>query len=73
MSTMLLPGESNDVQSLGGFIGICVPKSCTLGDLETLTGHVESKFKIPIHLSFREELCIYKNKPIKINKLDLLA
>ncbi|KAJ3647362.1 hypothetical protein Zmor_019244 [Zophobas morio] len=70
---MLLPGESNDVQGIGGFIGICVPKSCTLEDLETLTGHVESKFKIPIHLSFREELCLYKNKSAKINKLDLLA
>ncbi|KAJ3647366.1 hypothetical protein Zmor_019246 [Zophobas morio] len=73
ISTMLLPGQSNDVQGLGGLIGICVPKSCTLGDLETLTGHVESKFKIPIHLSFREELCVYKNKSIKINKLDLLG
>ncbi|KAJ3647370.1 hypothetical protein Zmor_019249 [Zophobas morio] len=54
----------------GGF-GICVPKSCSPRDLATLLLNVKKKFKLPITLSFEEDLCVYKGEPSKISKLDV--
>ncbi|XP_063908434.1 nose resistant to fluoxetine protein 6-like [Zophobas morio] len=63
----------NDMQNLTGLVGICVPKSCSLDDLEILARHVERKLKLPINLSFLEEMCTYKNQPTNINTLDLIT
>ncbi|XP_063908437.1 O-acyltransferase like protein-like isoform X2 [Zophobas morio] len=59
-------------RKVAGVIGICAPKTCRAGDLETLAQDAERKFNLSAHLYFREELCIHKNQPTKINKLDLI-
>jgi hypothetical protein len=52
------------------FVGVCVPKLCTVEELRRFWNYTEEKFKIPVGPDFDEELCLYKNTPMEVYEID---
>ncbi|XP_018573256.1 uncharacterized protein LOC108912502 [Anoplophora glabripennis] len=50
--------------------GLCLPASCTIGNLQSLWNHMEHVFRAPVHLSFEDVLCRTKDKPIDPYPMD---
>ncbi|KAJ3630435.1 hypothetical protein MTP99_011629 [Tenebrio molitor] len=46
------------------YLGICIPKSCTINDLNLLGNGVETLFQTPFHIAFQDDFCTYRNQPI---------
>ncbi|KAH0820849.1 hypothetical protein GEV33_001942 [Tenebrio molitor] len=57
-------------QSLTPMVGICAPKSCSVAHLSSLWNYTEKFLDVPLHATFREEYCSYKDKPMLPNKID---
>ncbi|CAH1104896.1 unnamed protein product [Psylliodes chrysocephalus] len=53
--------------------GICIPDSCSIGNLQTLWDYVEYTFRIPVHLNFFDTMCSTKIKGIKPFDFDVLV
>jgi hypothetical protein len=52
------------------FVGVCVPKLCTVEELRRFWNYTEEKFKIPVGPDFDEELCLYKNTSMEVYEID---
>ncbi|KAJ3630434.1 hypothetical protein MTP99_011629 [Tenebrio molitor] len=46
------------------YLGICIPKSCTVNDLNLLGNGVETLFKTPFHIAFQDDFCTSRTKSI---------
>ncbi|CAH1370108.1 unnamed protein product, partial [Tenebrio molitor] len=46
------------------YLGICIPKSCTVNDLNLLGNGVETLFKTPFDIAFQEDFCTSRTKSI---------
>ncbi|XP_044267470.1 nose resistant to fluoxetine protein 6-like [Tribolium madens] len=44
------------------FLGLCLPKSCSIKDLNRLWGHIQKLFHIPIEAKFLEGTCVSGDK-----------
>lgn len=45
--------------------GLCIPKSCSIENLQTIWDYLEHSLKIPVHAAFVELLCSTKDKEVE--------
>nr|CAI5848576.1 unnamed protein product [Callosobruchus analis] len=46
--------------------GLCIPSSCSIGNLQKLWDYMETTFRIPVHLTFRNLLCKRADQKMEI-------
>ncbi|CAG9820129.1 unnamed protein product [Phaedon cochleariae] len=44
--------------------GLCIPDSCSIGNLQAIWDYVEHTFRLPVHVQFSDQLCRSKEKAI---------
>ncbi|XP_074037523.1 nose resistant to fluoxetine protein 6 isoform X2 [Leptinotarsa decemlineata] len=45
--------------------GICIPHSCSIGNLQSIWDYIEHTFKAPIHVNFQDMMCRVKGKEVE--------
>ncbi|KAG5865625.1 hypothetical protein JTB14_005030, partial [Gonioctena quinquepunctata] len=50
--------------------GICIPDSCSLGNLQELWDYLEVTFRLPIHFHFQDVMCSSKGKEVEAYVVD---
>ncbi|XP_074037585.1 nose resistant to fluoxetine protein 6 isoform X1 [Leptinotarsa decemlineata] len=61
----LNPKTSNFLNTIKLHYGICIPHSCSIGNLQNIWDYIEHSFRVPAHVDFQDMMCRMKGKYVE--------